>query len=270
MINCSSGYRYGYQGQFSEMDNETALNHYDYRDYDPIIGRWLCPDKAGQHFSPYMAMGNNWVSRVDPNGLDDIYYSSTRLNSSGLPLEIGRVSKIGPNRYFMEFNNGGNFMYKGKTFVQVNSRKTILGDDGQPGSFAWKGLIDYSASDASSMVDAGIGRMSRTFGGTTLYDYFMASRGGGALDFKLQLPPDLLIGFNGVYYNPHEAGNFLWGAASERLGILTPMQLNITANGGTLVTQLRFDESNEVGAAIRGFKWSGDYNPTMGVRLNAP
>ena len=259
-------YRYGYQGQFSEMDNETGLNNFEDRMYDAIKGRWDIPDRMHQHHSPYMAMGNNWVSRVDPDGADDFYYSSTQLDRFGLPKLLGYVAKAGPNRYFMEFNNGGNFTYKGKSYVQVNSQKTILGGDGKPGRFAWNGLIDYSGSDISQMADAGIGRMR----GGLLSDYVKGSLPRAALDFKTQLPQDLLIGFDGIYYNLHEAGNFLWGAASERMGILTPLQLRINANGGTLLTGFRFDESNEIRAATRGFTWSEDYNPTMGVKLNAP
>ena len=64
----SPGYRYGYQGQFSEMDNETGLNNFDFRAYDPNIGRWLCPDKARVFHSPYIGMANNWANFIDPDG----------------------------------------------------------------------------------------------------------------------------------------------------------------------------------------------------------
>lgn len=61
-------HRYGYQGQFAETDEETELVNFDLRNYDPEIGRWLSIDPAGQHLSPYMAMGNNPLQRVDPDG----------------------------------------------------------------------------------------------------------------------------------------------------------------------------------------------------------
>jgi hypothetical protein len=38
------------------------------REYDAVIGRWLSPDPAGQYASPYLAHGNNPVSRIDPDG----------------------------------------------------------------------------------------------------------------------------------------------------------------------------------------------------------
>ena len=61
-------YRYGYQGQYSEMDNETGYNSFDLRMYDANDGRWLCPDPFHQFHSPYMAMGNNFINGVDPDG----------------------------------------------------------------------------------------------------------------------------------------------------------------------------------------------------------
>lgn len=36
--------------------------------YDSRIMRWLSPDPYGQFNSPYLAMGNNWISYVDPDG----------------------------------------------------------------------------------------------------------------------------------------------------------------------------------------------------------
>nr|WP_262898748.1 RHS repeat-associated core domain-containing protein [Dawidia soli] len=61
-------YRYAYQGQLAELNKETGWSHFESREYDPVIGRWLVPDPAGQHWSPYLAMRNNPVVSVDPNG----------------------------------------------------------------------------------------------------------------------------------------------------------------------------------------------------------
>ncbi|GIL24267.1 MAG: hypothetical protein BroJett042_27800 [Bacteroidota bacterium] len=61
-------YKFGYQGEFSEKDLETGWNHFELREYDPIIGRWLVPDPMRQYWSPYAAYGNNPVNIVDPRG----------------------------------------------------------------------------------------------------------------------------------------------------------------------------------------------------------
>ena len=62
----STGYKFGYQGQ--EYDTETGLSNFELRQYDARIGRWFAPDPYGQYHSPYLAMGNNPVSSVDPDG----------------------------------------------------------------------------------------------------------------------------------------------------------------------------------------------------------
>ncbi len=62
----ATAYRFGYQGQ--EKDSETGFLNFELRQYDPRIGRWFNPDPMGQYFSPYLAMGNNPVSGIDPTG----------------------------------------------------------------------------------------------------------------------------------------------------------------------------------------------------------
>ena len=64
----SESYRYDYQGQYAEKDGETSLHHFELRQWDARIARWNSTDPYGQYFSPYMGMGNNPVSSVDPNG----------------------------------------------------------------------------------------------------------------------------------------------------------------------------------------------------------
>jgi RHS repeat-associated protein len=61
-------YRYGYQGQSSEMDPETGWNNFELRMYNPRIGRWITMDPKGQFASPYIGIGNNPANGVDPDG----------------------------------------------------------------------------------------------------------------------------------------------------------------------------------------------------------
>jgi RHS repeat-associated protein len=65
----ATAYDYAYQGQ--EKDTETGYLNFDLRQYDPRIGRWFNPDPMGQYHSPYLAMGNNPVNRIDPTGGKD-------------------------------------------------------------------------------------------------------------------------------------------------------------------------------------------------------
>ena len=70
----SEGYRYAYQGQ--EKDPETGKEAFELRLWDARIGRWLTTDPAKQHNSPYMAMGNNPMSQVDPDGARNIRFDA--------------------------------------------------------------------------------------------------------------------------------------------------------------------------------------------------
>ena len=60
--------RHRYQGEFAEYDQETKLNHFELRQYDAVVGRWLSVDPMGQFHSPYVGMGNDPINGVDPDG----------------------------------------------------------------------------------------------------------------------------------------------------------------------------------------------------------
>jgi RHS repeat-associated protein len=63
-------YRFGYQGQFAEKDEETGYNQFEARLWDNRIGRWLTVDPKKQFHSPYLGMGNNPIIGIDPDGRD--------------------------------------------------------------------------------------------------------------------------------------------------------------------------------------------------------
>jgi RHS repeat-associated protein len=62
----ANGYRYAYQGQ--EVDPETGKEAFQLRLWDGRIGRWLTTDPYRQFSSPYLGMGNNPISMIDPDG----------------------------------------------------------------------------------------------------------------------------------------------------------------------------------------------------------
>jgi RHS repeat-associated protein len=64
----SENYRFGYQGQFAEKDEETGWNALESSMWDARLGRWMAMDPAGQYASSYMGMGNNPVNGFDPDG----------------------------------------------------------------------------------------------------------------------------------------------------------------------------------------------------------
>ncbi|MEM1323824.1 MAG: RHS repeat-associated core domain-containing protein [Bacteroidota bacterium] len=60
--------RYAYQGEYAEKDEETGWIAFELRMYEARIGRWMATDPKEQYWSPYMAMGNDPINAVDPNG----------------------------------------------------------------------------------------------------------------------------------------------------------------------------------------------------------
>jgi hypothetical protein len=44
------------------------MEAFEARLWDARIGRWLTVDPAGEFFSPYLGMGNNPISNIDPDG----------------------------------------------------------------------------------------------------------------------------------------------------------------------------------------------------------
>jgi len=64
----ASNYNFKFQGK--EYQPENGLNLYDFgsRMYDPATGRWFSVDPQSQFASPYVAMGNNYIVAVDPDG----------------------------------------------------------------------------------------------------------------------------------------------------------------------------------------------------------
>lgn len=56
-----------------EQKRGLGFNHFELRNYDAIIGRWLTTDPARQHASPYLSFSNNPINRIDPDGGFDWY-----------------------------------------------------------------------------------------------------------------------------------------------------------------------------------------------------
>ena len=59
---------YGYQGDFSEFDDDLNLNDFTLRNYDQQTGRWLQNDPYNEFPSGYIGMGDNPINNVDPDG----------------------------------------------------------------------------------------------------------------------------------------------------------------------------------------------------------
>ena len=67
MIKIASHFFYGYQGQ-EKSQNDVNWDNFELRTYNHDLGRWSAPDPYGQFHSPYLAMGNDPVNNIDPDG----------------------------------------------------------------------------------------------------------------------------------------------------------------------------------------------------------
>ena len=109
-------YRYGYQGQYAEKDVETGFESFELRLYNNRIGRWMSYDPKEQFHSPYIGMGNNPASQVDPDGgaVPILSYIKAFLSSSNV-LKVGN-HVVG----FMEHNFSSVAANLGKAAVKAS------------------------------------------------------------------------------------------------------------------------------------------------------
>src|SRR5690606_16551616 len=61
---------HGHQVTFQGMERAEGQNWYDFplRMYNASLGRFISPDPYGQFFSPYLALANDPISHIDPDG----------------------------------------------------------------------------------------------------------------------------------------------------------------------------------------------------------
>lgn len=101
----SFGKRYGFQGEWAEKDrNVTELTEFELRHYDADLGRWMVPDPYNQYHSPYLAMGNDPVNSVDPDGG---WSWTTAAIGAGIGAAVGYAASDGDWRYTLAGAIGG-------------------------------------------------------------------------------------------------------------------------------------------------------------------
>jgi RHS repeat-associated protein len=109
-------YRYAFQGQ--EKDPETGKEAFQLRLWDGRIGRWLTIDPKGEFSSPYLGMGNNPISKIDPDG------GCTECPDNGKVGDVFQHSEYGSLTYT---ENGG---WGNDTYGSILNDITIGGGGG--------------------------------------------------------------------------------------------------------------------------------------------
>jgi RHS repeat-associated protein len=146
-------YRYSYQGQYSEKDKETEWTHFELREFDPIIGRWTATDPAGQYWSPYIGMGNNPISSVDPDGaysLAGALWRNTLYGGSGI-YRSGKTEDGSRDVWGYNTEEGANFGEDTRSF--------------------WTGGDIFARVNAEAIP------------GESIPNYITRTRGGDAIEF---------------------------------------------------------------------------------------
>lgn len=78
--------------------------------------------------------------------------------------------------------------------------------------------FDGNLEDFTSNLDGILNRAFKNVKGNAL-SMALESGGGGELDFMKDFEPGILYNINGIYYNNHEALNYVWGAALKKAGM---------------------------------------------------
>jgi len=95
----AGNYAYGFGGKRKDNEMYGEGNAYDFeaRIFDPRVVRWLSVDplfSAYPHQSPYVAMSNNLINRIDPTGMGDYYSKEGKhLGSDGKTITVGKGKK---------------------------------------------------------------------------------------------------------------------------------------------------------------------------------
>ena len=136
--NLEADYLFSHQGK-EEAEGQEWLQ-FELRMYNPSTGRFNSTDPYGQYHSPYLAMGNNPISFVDPDGgwavpswgvRMNIYFDAIELmlKINFVPLADEYIDSPNPWLFFQE----GGYMVDGlivnnkvgQFLMEVNNRTTI-------------------------------------------------------------------------------------------------------------------------------------------------
>lgn len=204
-------YRYGYQGQYSEKDEETGWNHFELREYDAIVGRWTSVDPEGQFPSPYVGMGNDPVNGTDPDGgwvpgagfFRNIFKSDSRIWAENLAAswysqvslytavkEGGKWGVMSVDKAWID--TGGSGFDKYITFTPVGSDGSLGQIEGgfmwshsnkapgtaEPFQIEFEAALFVTTAGSGNALKAGLSWSARALSGGRTFAQYKLARGG--------------------------------------------------------------------------------------------
>jgi RHS repeat-associated protein len=210
--NPDENYRYGYQGQYSEHDEETNWNHFELREYDPVIGRTITTDPAGQFWSSYMWVGNNPISGVDPTG-----GFSTHTDKDGNVVKVYNDGDLGIYRHDdLSKWDGVSILSKSGNGISMMGETAFWDEFLSPETGKEFGKINFGAS-WDGVLDE-LHQKSKTM---NLIEMAQNSKAGKLFDLKKDYPSEGRL-LDGKYISSRSAGNYLaaFNAAFGKYGIV--------------------------------------------------
>lgn len=159
--------RHNYKFQGKELLNYGDYNMYDFgsRMYDPSVGRWFNTDPLNQFWSPYLAMGNNYIIVRDPSGewaiIDDV-----------IAMAIGGVVNVAANWGNIS-SGGGDFWDKfgrGAAYFGIGAaagEATLYGGPLAGGAIIGLGNSAYTQHLQTGQINLGQTLFDGTIGAAT-------------------------------------------------------------------------------------------------------
>ncbi len=123
MVSVSKGeYRYGFNGK--ETDNETGLQDYGFRIYNPSYGKFLSVDPLASdypYFTPYQFASNSVIWNIDIDGLEG---TPSTIGSQKRTLNNAPPSPGGAPHIVYEYKRENDVLYRRNHYKNVdpNSR----------------------------------------------------------------------------------------------------------------------------------------------------
>jgi len=221
-------------------DTETQWYYLQSRYYDPVTHRFINADSfasTGQGalgFNMFSYCRNNPIMRTDACGAKD--YIFTGQEDYYTENDWGWAEFLHIDGYYIE-SNGKRYRANSQETANLHSWSSVDED-----------FLNTTFIDIIDTANLKSCSLSRIFNESV----------GGELDFKLQLPQEMLFLADGIVYNRNELGNFIWAYYLESNGYGAYVS-GLLAQGGSLFPGLskmdgtaRFDESWDVAARYRG------------------
>ena len=221
-----------------EKDYESGFHYYGSRYYSSEISMWLSTDPMADKYpslSPYNYCANNPIKLIDPNGTsiwefdENGNYLRTLQDNWWHNGFVGHKGRI--------VNSDGEIIMKFKFSDQFNDYADL-----KTGNLYKIQIVEEQDIIKMLSKSGAFDKNNKVSGLSKRYDYILKEGLGlGKFDFYAKAIPDIygddaymkLYLVDGYAYNPHNFGNFLFGAAGKAIG-LTEFELRFGAHFNSL------------------------------------